>query len=91
PVQSSDELRFPIQQNYYTNFRTDQVVTQLDNSFLGTTYQRFTGGGSPVYLNPGLNVLVKIGLSDLFEDKRIVAGFRIAGSLDNEYLLSWEN
>ncbi len=91
PVQSSDELRFPIQQNYYTNFRTDQVVTQLDNSFLGTAYQRFAGGSSPVYLNPGLNVLVKIGLSDLFEDKRIVAGFRIAGSLDNEYLLSWEN
>ena len=88
---NSEELQFPIQQNYYTNFRTDQVVTQLDNSFLGTNYQRFTGGGSPIYLNPGLNVLFKIGLSDLFEDKRIVAGFRIAGSLDNEYLLSFEN
>ena len=88
---SSNELRFPIQQNYYTSFKTDQVVTQLDNSFLGTNYQRFTGGGSPVYLNPGLNALFKIGLSDLFEDKHIVAGFRIAGSLDNEYLLSWEN
>ncbi len=88
---SSGELRFPIQQNYYTSFKTDQVVSQLDNSFLGTSYQRFAGGGSPVYLNPGLNVLFKIGLSDLFEDKRIVAGFRIAGTLDNEYLLSWEN
>jgi hypothetical protein len=85
------ELRFPIQQNYYTSFRTEQVVSQLDNSFLGTNYQRFAGGGSPVYLNPGLNVLFKIGLSDLFEDKRIVAGFRISGTLDNEYLLSWEN
>jgi hypothetical protein len=88
---AADELHFPIQQNYYTNFKTDQVVSQLDNSFLGTSYQRFAGGGSPVYLNPGLNVLFKIGLSDLFEDKRIVAGFRIAGTLDNEYLLSWEN
>ncbi len=88
---SVDEMRFPIQQNYYTSFRTDQVVSQLDNSFLGTNYQRFAGGGSPVYLNPGLNVLFKIGLSDLFEDKRIVAGFRISGTLDNEYLLSWEN
>ncbi len=86
-----EELHFPIQQNYYTNFRTDQVVSQLDNSFLGTNYQRFTGGGSPIYLNPGLNALFKIGLSDLFEDKRIVGGFRISGSLDNEYLLSWEN
>jgi Tol biopolymer transport system component len=88
---AADELHFPIQQNYYTNFKTDQVVSQLDNSFLGTSYQRFAGGGSPVYLNPGLNVLFKIGLSDLFEDKRIVAGFRISGTLDNEYLLSWEN
>lgn len=88
---NSDELHFPIQQNYYTSFRTDQVVSQLDNSFLGTNYQRFAGGGSPVYLNPGLNALFKIGLSDLFEDKRIVAGFRISGTLDNEYLLSWEN
>jgi hypothetical protein len=88
---SSGELKFPIQQNYYTSFRTDQVVSQLDNSFLGTNYQRFAGGGSPIYLNPGLNVLFKVGLSDLFEDKRIVAGFRISGTLDNEYLLSWEN
>lgn len=88
---NSGELRFPIQQNYYTSFKTDQVVSQLDNSFLGTNYQRFAGGGSPVYLNPGLNAFFKVGLSDLFEDKRIVAGFRIAGTLDNEYLLSWEN
>lgn len=91
PKNINDELRFPIQQNYYTSFKTDQVVSQLDNSFLGANYQRFAGGGSPVYLNPGLNAFFKVGLSDLFEDKRIVAGFRIAGTLDNEYLLSWEN
>jgi hypothetical protein len=90
-VNSNGELQFPIQQNYYISFKTDQVVSQLDNSFLGTNYQRFAGGGSPIYLNPGLNAFFKVGLSDLFEDKRIVAGFRIAGSLDNEYLLSWEN
>jgi len=88
---SIEDLRFPIQQNYYISFSTDQVVTQLDNSYLSTNYQRFTGGSSPVYLNPGLNALFKIGLSDLFEDYRITAGFRIAGTLDNEYLLSWEN
>jgi len=85
------ELHFPIQQNYYMSFKTDQVVSQLDNSFLATSYQRFAGGSSPVYINPGLNALFKIGLSDLFEDKRIVAGFRISGTLDNEYFLSWEN
>lgn len=88
---TQNEFRFPIQQNYYTAFYTDYVVTQLDNSYLGNNYQRFTGGSNPIYLNPGLNALFKIGLSDLFEDRRIVAGFRIAGSLDNEYMLSFEN
>lgn len=88
---TQNEFRFPIQQNYYTAFYTDYVVTQLDNSYLSTNYQRYTGGANPIYLNPGLNALFKIGLSDLFEDRRIVAGFRIAGSLDNEYMLSFEN
>lgn len=88
---TQNEFRFPIQQNYYTAFYTDYVVTQLDNSYLSTNYQRFTGGSNPIYLNPGLNALFKVGLSDLFEDRRIVAGFRLAGSLDNEYMLSFEN
>ncbi len=86
-----NELHFPIQQNYYTSFYTDYIVTQLDNSFLGTSYQRYTGGANPIYLNPGINALFKIGLTDLFEDRRIVAGFRISGTLDNEYLLSYES
>lgn len=91
PAGAPNELHFPIQQNYYTAFYTDYIVTQLDNSYLGNSYQRFTGGSNPIYLNPGLNALFKIGLSDLMEDRRIVAGFRIAGTLDNEYLLSYEN
>lgn len=88
---AQNEFRFPIQQNYFTAFYTDYVVTQLDNSYLNTNYQRYTGGANPIYLNPGLNALFKIGLSDLFEDRRIIAGFRIAGSLDNEYMISYEN
>lgn len=90
-VATQNEFRFPIQQNYYTAFYRDAIVTQLDNSFLGTNYQRFTGGSNPVYLNPGLNALFKIALNDLFEDRRIVAGFRINGSFDNEEFLSFEN
>jgi Tol biopolymer transport system component len=86
-----NEFKFPIQQNYYTAFYVDYIVAQLDNSYFGTTYQRFTGGNNPIYLNPGLNTLLKIGLSDLMEDQRIVAGVRVAGSLDNEFMLSYEN
>jgi WD40 repeat protein len=87
---TSTQFNFPIQKNYYTSFYTDYVVTQFDNSFLANNYQFFAGGGSPIYLNPGFNFLTKIGISDLFEDQRIVGGFRINPSLDNEFMLSWE-
>ncbi|MBS1651886.1 MAG: PD40 domain-containing protein [Bacteroidetes bacterium] len=88
--QNTSLLKFPIQKNYYTSFYTDQVVTQFDNSFLNNQYQLFTGGQSPVFLNPGINFLTKLSASDLFEDQRIVGGFRINPSLDNEFMLSWE-
>ncbi len=91
-------FRFPIQKNYYTSFYNDNVVTQLDNSYLNATYQYFSGVGGPIYLNPGLNFLTKVSLSDLFEDQNVIAAFRFGGmgqlfatsSFDNEQLLSWE-
>jgi Tol biopolymer transport system component len=89
-AKSDGRLKFPIQRNYYTSFYTDNITTQFDNSFLANTYQVFPGGGSPVYLNPGLNFLTKVSISDLFEDQRITGGFRINPSLDNEFMLSWE-
>jgi hypothetical protein len=89
---SADEFQLGRQRNYNLNFSVDNVVSQLDNSFLNATYQRFTGGGSPVYLNPGLNALFKVGVSDLFEDYRIVGAMRFSGDLSsNEFLLSFEN
>jgi Tol biopolymer transport system component len=86
----NNQFKFPIQRNYYTSFYTDNVVTQFDNSFLANNYQVFAGDGSPIYLNPGFNFLTKVSISDLFEDQRITGGFRINPSLDNEFMLSWE-
>ncbi len=86
----SANYSFPIQQNYFTTFYVDHVLTQLNNSFLFPTYQRFTGGFAPVYLNPGFNFITKIGLNDLFENRNIIAGFRIGSTLDNEFLLGYE-
>ncbi len=83
-------MNFPILQNYYTSFYTDFVVTQIDNSFLGNNYQKFSGGGSPLFLNPGLNAMFKVSISDLMENQRIMAGFRINPNIDNEFMLSWE-
>jgi WD40 repeat protein len=80
------------QRNYNTNYSVDYVVSQLDNSFLNNSYQKFTGGGSPIYLNPGLNAFFKIGMSDLFEDYRITGGMRFSGDFNsNEFFLSYEN
>jgi hypothetical protein len=83
-------FNFPIQKNYFTSFYTDYVVTQFDNSFLANNYQVFSGGASPIYLNPGFNFLTKVAISDLFEDQRITAGSRINPSLDNEFMISLE-
>ncbi|MBN4081556.1 hypothetical protein JYU23_00340 [bacterium AH-315-C07] len=76
---------------YETAFSTNYIVTQLDNSNINSSYQKFTGGG-PIYQNPGLNAFVKVGISDLFDDYKINGGFRLGGDLnDIEYFLSFEN
>lgn len=85
-------FRFPIQKNYNTAFYTDYVVTQFDNSYFSNNYQVFSNSGSPVYLNPGFNFVNKVAISDLFEDMRIVGGYRFNPfpSGGNEFMLSWE-
>lgn len=76
--------------DYQTAFYPDQMVSQIDFSFLNASYQAFTGGA--FYFNPGLNLLFKLGANDLFEDYRLVGGVRFATDFDsNEYLLSFEN
>ena len=90
-VPQKDKITFklPRQEIYYVNFTTDYVVSQVDNSFLNKSYQRFTGGG---YQASGFNTLIKMGMIDLFEDFRIIGGFRFPVNFNNtEYMLSYEN
>jgi hypothetical protein len=75
-----DTVPLPGARNYNLNFTTDKVLAQLDNTFMGEFYQPLSG---PDGLNPGLGGLVKLGVSDLFEDYKIVGGFGIAGNFDN--------
>jgi Tol biopolymer transport system component len=87
-----DQFLLPIQRNYKIQYSTEYVVSQLDNSFLNAGYQRFTGGSAPVYLNPGFTGLIKIGMTDLLEDHKLVGGVRLSGDLkNNEYVLYYEN
>ncbi|MDX9751321.1 MAG: hypothetical protein RBT71_09605, partial [Flavobacteriales bacterium] len=80
---------FPEQRNYNVNFTVDEVVTQVDNSFSNQFYQPFSG---PEFLNPGLSALTRMGARDLFEDYRVMGGFRLAlGLNNNDYMLAFEN
>ncbi len=78
--------------NYNVEYFLSQIVTQIDFSYLNQMYQPFSGGTSPIYLNPGFNALLKIGVMDLMEDYRITGGVRLNLNLiNNEYLFSYTN
>jgi Tol biopolymer transport system component len=80
-------LEFPTQRLYRLNFKADNSVLQLNNTFINSQYQLFNGGP---YINSGLGVNTKVGIVDLMEDHRIYGGFRYAGDLI-EYSLSYQN
>ncbi len=78
-------FRLPKQRNYDLAFSPDYLITQLDNSLFNSTYQSYTGGA--VYFDPGLNLLLKVGMSDLMNDVKITGGIRVSGDFNsNEYL-----
>lgn len=90
-VATAPTFQFPPQRNYFVFFSTDYVVTQIDNSFLNASYQKFSGPG-PIFLSPGFTGFFKLGLSDVFDDYKITGGIRISSDLNsNEYYMSYEN
>ena len=87
---TDDKYLSRTQRFYFTNFYINDMVTQVDFSFMNNSYQAFTGMG--YYYNPGFNVYLKLGALDLFEDYRITGALRLAGNFDsNEWLVSVEN
>lgn len=86
----SDSLVIPKAKIYRRAFYANQTTIQADFSFLSNSYQSFNNGGG-VY-SPGFSLFTKIGTLDLFEDYRIIGGFRLSGDLEsNEYFLSFED
>jgi hypothetical protein len=84
------EFQLPPRRNYDVAFKSEYVVTQLDNAFVNSTYQTFTGGGS--FNNPGLNGFFKTSITDILDDYKVVGGFRITGNLNtNEVFVSAQN
>ncbi|MCK9421647.1 MAG: hypothetical protein M0Q38_03525 [Bacteroidales bacterium] len=85
-----DKYKTAKQLNYNVEYYIDQMVTQIDFTYLNFAYQPFTGSASPVFINPGLNALFMVGVTDLMEDYRISGGVRLNVNLiNNEYLLSY--
>ncbi len=75
---------------YQPSFYINYLASQVDFTFLNSSYQAFTGGA--VYYNPGFNMLFKVGTQDLFEDYKLIGGVRFGADFEsNEYLLSFEN
>ena len=84
------KIDIPLIRIYETSFYNNYIANQIDFTFLNNTYQVFNGGSG--YYNPGINLLTRFGILDLFEDYRLTAGVRFAGDFDsNEYLLSFES
>jgi len=78
------------QLNYNVSYYIDQMVTQIDFTYLNFAYQPFTGSATPVFINPGLNGLFMVGLTDLMEDYRLTGGIRVNFNLiNNEYIFSF--
>jgi hypothetical protein len=90
--EETERFVIPKRLNYNVEFFIDETVNQLDFNFLAATYQPFTGGRSPLFLNPGLNAFFSVSLTDLLEDYRITGGVRLNSSLvNNEYVFSLSN
>jgi len=91
----SDTMRLtinPQQRNYNVEYSINEATTQVGFSFLNSSYQPFTGGGSPIYLNPGMTAFLKVAATDLMENHRLIAGYRLSFDFsNNEFLLSYEN
>ncbi len=89
---TTDGFTPPKARNYNVEYSINELVNQLDFTFLSNSYQPFSGGTGPIYLTPGLNAFFKVGMTDLLEDYRIVAGVRLDFNLvNNEYVLSIAN
>ncbi|GHV72328.1 hypothetical protein FACS1894201_00880 [Bacteroidia bacterium] len=82
----------PKQHLYHVEYVINDLTTQVNFNFLSTSYQAFSGGTSPIYLNSGTAGFLKIGASDLMENHRLIGGYRFSFDFSQtEYMLSYEN
>ncbi len=77
---------------YQLEFGINKLINQVDFGNMNQSYQRYTGGRGPIYLNSSLASFFQVSASDLMEDYRVTAGVHLNFDLkNNEYLLSFKN
>ena len=78
--------------NYYVELFTNELISQVDFSYMNYSYQPFNGGGSAVYLNSGFKVFLGSMMSDLMEDYKIDIGVKLNTSfINNEYAVRFRD
>jgi len=91
-TKKEDEFVIPKQRNYNVEFSINQLVTQIDFSYLNQSYQPYASTVTPYYSTPGLSPTFKVGITDLMEDYRIIGGVRLSLDLINkEYFVNYAN
>lgn len=91
-VKSDSKFTVPKRLNYNVSYFINDLISQVDFNYINYGYQPFTGGGGPIYLNPGFNLFFQVGMNDLMEDHRLVGGVRMNLNLiNNEYVFSYSN
>ena len=79
----------PRQEIYKVNFTIDKVLMQLNPTFNNQSYQRISENG---FQNAGLDGFSIIKAKDVFEDYRIIGGFKGPIQINNTgYLLIFED
>jgi len=92
PENTGGIIKLPKPRNYNVEFSVNQLVSQLDFSYLNLSYQPYLGYAGPVYQNSPTNALFVVGATDLLEDYRMIGGIRLNTSLvNNEYLFGYAN
>jgi len=85
-------IKLPKPRNYNVEYSVNQLISQIDFSYLNLSYQPYLGYAGPVYQNSPTNALFVVGATDLLEDYRLIGGVRLNASLvNNEYLLGFAN
>ncbi len=86
----NDEIfDLPQPRNYQLNFAIDKIASQANNSFKSEFYQNVTGPNS---IYPGLGAMFEVQITDLFEDYKMIGGFRLSANFrNNNYAAAYKN